>query len=123
MAAIDTGIPEKLKTIEVIIQVVRDEFHPAFNQEAFEAPEVPENKAVGERIMQVQGKDQDQKGQLKYAIIGDPPAPDFFEINADNGVITIKKDLRTDYAPYYIVSVMTVYQWHTYTNKMRFQKQ
>lgn len=38
-----------------------------------------------------------------YALVGEPPSPDFFDIGNTSGVITIKKNLMTDYAPYYVV--------------------
>ena len=43
-----------------------------------------------------------------YSIIGNPPTPDFFDLSADTGVITIKKDLMTDYAPYYVVGTARI---------------
>ena len=45
------------------------------------------------------------QGQLLYMAIGDPPAPEYFQLNQDSGVITVKKDLMQDYAPYYVVSI------------------
>ena len=41
---------------------------------------------------------------MRYAVIGDAPAPDYFFVNEQSGDITIKKDLMKDFAPYYIVS-------------------
>lgn len=43
------------------------------------------------------------QGLLQFNIIGEPPSPDFFAIANDTGIITIKKNLMTDYSPYYIV--------------------
>ena len=61
VAALDSGIPQKVVTKEVSILVIRDEFMPEFVNAPYTAPEVPENKPVGERVFQVQGRDQDQK--------------------------------------------------------------
>ncbi len=36
------------------------------------------------------------QGQLRYEIIGDYPAPSFFQIKEDDGQITVKNDLKTD---------------------------
>jgi len=48
------------------------------------------------------------QGQLQYMAIGDPPAPEYFQLNQDSGVITIKKDLMQDYAPYYVVRMTPI---------------
>lgn len=44
------------------------------------------------------------QGKIQFKAIGDATAPDYFNVNLESGVITIKKDLRQDYAPYYVVS-------------------
>ena len=36
-------------------------------------------------------------------MLGDPPAPEYFNVNQESGSITIKQDLRRDYSPYYVV--------------------
>ena len=88
------------------MKITRDEYAPEFVGAPYTAPSLPENKRVGEQVFQVKGRDRDQKGQLKYALIGDPPSPNYFTVNTDSGVITIRQDLRRDYSPYYIVSAL-----------------
>ena len=99
----DSGIPQKSSSTEVVITVTRDEFAPSFVNAPYTAPFIPEDKEVGEVVFEVSGQDSDQKGQLRYNIIGDPPAPEFFDINEESGEITIKRNLMEDYAPYYMV--------------------
>ena len=43
------------------------------------------------------------QGKINFKVIGDATAPEYFRVNLESGVITIKKDLRKDYAPYYMV--------------------
>jgi protocadherin Fat 4 len=103
--ATDSGIPPKKATKAVTVRVIRDEYPPEFEGGPYTAPSVPENKQPGHEVMKVKGKDRDQKGQLRYAIIGDPPSPDYFQINDQSGAITIRKDLMQDYSPYYMLRV------------------
>ena len=37
-----------------------------------------------------------KQGRLRYRIIGDYPAPSFFNIKEDDGQITVSNDLKTD---------------------------
>ena len=49
------------------------------------------------------------QGKINFKVIGDATAPEFFRVNLESGVITIKKDLREDYAPYYMVCSLADY--------------
>jgi hypothetical protein len=69
VAAVDSGIPQKIATKEVSILIIRDEFLPEFVNAPYTAPEVPENKPVGERVFQVQGREQDQKVCHFYTVM------------------------------------------------------
>ena len=45
------------------------------------------------------------QGDLRYKLVGDGAAADYFEVSETSGDITIKRDLMKDFAPYYIVSL------------------
>ena len=59
--AVDSGVPQKGVTKEVILRVVHDEFAPEFVDAPYTSPELPENKPVGHRVFQLSGRDKDQK--------------------------------------------------------------
>ena len=44
------------------------------------------------------------QGRIKYKLIGDFPAPYFFKIDENSGIITIRKSLKADKATNYTVS-------------------
>ena len=43
------------------------------------------------------------QGALQFELVGEPPSPEFFQVDVATGVITIKKNLMEDYSPYYVV--------------------
>jgi len=61
VVALDSGIPQKSTTRDVSIMITRDVFLPEFIDAPYTAPDLPENKRIGERVFQVQGRDKDQK--------------------------------------------------------------
>ena len=58
---VDTGIPPKESTKQVVIHVVRDEYPPEFTDEPYLAASVPEDRPVGTTVFTVNGADRDQK--------------------------------------------------------------
>ena len=44
------------------------------------------------------------QGRIKYKLIGDFPAPYFFKIDENSGMITIRKSLKADKGTNYTVS-------------------
>ena len=61
MKAVDNGIPPKEVTKQVVINVIRDEYPPEFEGGPYVAPSVPENRPLGTSVIQVIGRDRDQK--------------------------------------------------------------
>ena len=59
--AIDSGVPQKEATKEVLLRVIHDEYAPEFVGEPYTIPTLPENKPVGHRVFQLSGRDKDQK--------------------------------------------------------------
>ena len=48
------------------------------------------------------------QGQLRYELVGEPPAPEYFLVDLATGVVTIRQSLMTHYAPYYVVSTRNI---------------
>lgn len=104
----DMGIPP-LKAdgvATVVVNVVRNKNTPRFTNLP---AQISTNQTVqtGTRLFVVEGRDDDAKAPfniLKYTIIGDDNAPNFFAIN-ETGQVIIKSDLRAGTKISYSVGV------------------
>ena len=95
--ATDNRKPEKVVNATVIVTITRDESKPVFSDTPYADARVSENAPVGrEFYTKVQALDRDLRGSMKYAVIGDMPAPTFFAINQDNGHLVVKSNLKAD---------------------------
>ena len=46
------------------------------------------------------------QGSIRYEIVGDMPAPNYFDISEESGAISVKADLKTDDEMTYSVSTL-----------------
>ena len=107
--AIDDGVPSKRVNKQVRVTVTRDVFAPVFAEQETEADEVLETVPLGSRVAAVIARDGDLKGQLHYTLVGEAPAPEFFEVDLTTGVVTVKQRLDEDYSPSYTVRLPKYY--------------
>ena len=93
--ASDNREPAQTVQVTATIRITRDESAPAFTGLPYDDATVSENAEVGtEFYTKVVAYDQDLQGTMKYTVLGDMPAPTFFDINEDSGRLFVKSDLR-----------------------------
>lgn len=91
----DQGVPEKFGNCLVIVTIKRDVYPPVFTRTPYQAT-VQRLSPVNMTVIRATATDQDLQGDVHYDILGNYPAPSFFEINAATGDITIKRSLAFD---------------------------
>ena len=92
----DQGYPtENTDRANLQISVTRDVELPSFTRELYTG-EVSESASVGTTITRVQANIPVIVGVVVYDVTGLYPAPDFFDVGENTGVITVKRDLRLD---------------------------
>ncbi|KAL3878042.1 hypothetical protein ACJMK2_035678, partial [Sinanodonta woodiana] len=95
ITASDNRSPVQVAVIDATINVIRDLFPPEF----LNVPQqviISERVAVGTLIYDVNGRDLDLLGNLKYELVGDYPTQYFFSMNQFTGEITTQASVRTD---------------------------
>ncbi|KAL8559117.1 hypothetical protein ACOMHN_046165 [Nucella lapillus] len=100
----DQSDPERTDTATVDVTIIRDTFTPQFINVPYNTV-VGFNSAVGTSIFRVTATDDDLVGNIEYEINGFFAAPGYFNINPSTGVITIRSDLGTDVATFYLLGV------------------
>lgn len=103
--ATDNGVPKQSSSTSIVITVRKDEFAPVFQGGPYQSPQVQENRGVGSQIYSVRATDQDRQGSIRYEMLGDAPATDYFEVDKISGAIRIKAKLTEDISPFYIVRI------------------
>ncbi|XP_046579033.1 protocadherin Fat 4-like [Haliotis rubra] len=91
----DQGVPEKFGNCLVIVTIKRDDHAPVFTRVPYRAT-VQRLSPVNMTVIRAIATDQDLQGTLHYEILGNYPAPSFFQIDAVLGDITIKRPLAFD---------------------------
>ncbi|XP_046579035.1 protocadherin Fat 4-like [Haliotis rubra] len=91
----DQGVPEKFGNCLVIVSIKRDDHAPVFTRVPYRAT-VQRLSPVNMTVIRATATDQDLQGTLQYEILGNYPAPSFFQIDAVLGDITIKRPLAFD---------------------------
>ena len=91
----DQSNPVRTATAGVIIDVVRDEQPPRFINEPY-STSVIETRALGSQVYQVTAIDSDLKGSIVYGIAGDFRAPYYFDLDTNDGTISVKSNLRLE---------------------------
>ena len=93
--ASDQRVPERVDDSVVVIDILRDQFPPIFNDEPY-IVSVTDNQPLNVSIFQVNAFDQDLRGDLMYESIGLYPAQSFFSIGALDGRIFTRRSLKED---------------------------
>ncbi|KAJ8319080.1 hypothetical protein KUTeg_004171 [Tegillarca granosa] len=102
VTASDRRNPEKTDKAQVTITVSRDESIPAFDRNLYTTT-ISETQPFVSSIISVRATDSDRRGEIVYEVIGDYPAPSFFQVNSSTGEINLVRDLKED------VSARTLY--------------
>lgn len=91
----DQSNPVRTATAGVIIDIVRDEEPPRFINEPYSTSTL-ETRAIGTQIYQVTAIDIDLRGSIVYGIAGDFRAPYYFDLNPNDGTVSVKSNLRLE---------------------------
>ncbi|XP_035826838.1 protocadherin Fat 4-like [Aplysia californica] len=103
VTATDSGRPSRSTEVSCIVNVQRDQFPPQFINTPYQLT-ITELSANNSIVYTVTAVDQDLQGQVEYVVVGVPPAPTFFTVNSNGGVV-VRGDLRTDRAMDYTLRV------------------
>ncbi|GFN78435.1 protocadherin fat 4, partial [Plakobranchus ocellatus] len=95
IVARDQGVPEQTAQSVAIINIIRDSFSPEFVQLPYRTT-VLRTIAVNSTVIRARAEDQDRQGDIIYEVIGNYPAPTFFDINRLSGNIFVKTQLGQD---------------------------
>ena len=97
--AVDMGVPPKRTGPNVVsIDVIRNRNSPNFQNEPY-TKTITEKTSPGAGVMDVNAQDADPKepfNQIRYSIIGDDAAPNFFRIDEKSGRISVSNNLESD---------------------------
>ena len=88
--AYDSKNPGQKATAEMIITVSRNENGPIFQRNAY-SKKIQATTSLGSNIVTVIANDSDVKDVLKYSIIEDDRCKEYLYLNADTGVVYLKK--------------------------------
>lgn len=92
----DRGTPPRKATqgITLTVNVIRNKFGPQWFNLPY-ANSVSQSVNVDESVYTVTATDADTPlyNRITYSIFGDDSAPDFFKINENNGIISLKQKL------------------------------
>lgn len=104
ITAYDLGIPQKSSSRLLDVKILdANDNSPQFLQDAYSV-EISESTAVGTEIIQVEAKDKDlgDNGVVRYSILADT---DQFAIDAETGVVTVKKPLDREVQPSFVLKI------------------
>ena len=133
MAARDAGAPESLPAsnrAQVRVDVLRNSHSPLFFNQSYFA-DIRQDAGVGNQIVVVQATDADEAvtsapktsflpfeylkllprlfflqndfKTIRYSIVGDDSAPDFFEVNAESGQVRLSASIANELTELYRV--------------------
>ncbi|XP_064610242.1 protocadherin Fat 4-like [Liolophura sinensis] len=105
--AYDTVYPQNQASQYVVVNVLRNQYGPVFNQTAYTA-QLPINSQLGSPIVQLSASDLDINDTLTYEIVGRPEAFRLFYVNPDTGLLSLKSALPRAQTPYQIILVVQV---------------
>ncbi|XP_041363172.1 uncharacterized protein LOC121378881 isoform X2 [Gigantopelta aegis] len=94
--AVDREVLPNYGETTLTISVKQDVTHAEFLQEPYIVKDLPETTPVGTTIFNVLASDPNLQGSLTYAATGIYPAQTFFDINENDGTISIIQDLKLD---------------------------
>ena len=102
--AYDTAFPQQQVTTEVNIFVVRNQNTPFFINEQLYQVDIPEEFAIGEFVIAVTAIDNDND-TVRYTLLGDASAIDFFYLNPATGDIFLTRRLDLTTATSFSLSI------------------
>ncbi|XP_035826841.1 protocadherin Fat 4, partial [Aplysia californica] len=106
VAAFDDGIPSRrsVANAQITINIDRNQFNPVFFNTPYSVT-IQESEGVGNSIIQVTARDDDQFGtafsNVTYSLIGDDTMPSYFSLNIVSGAISVRRPLTSDSATGY----------------------
>ena len=107
VVARDHGNPPQTSDVaQVNIEVLRNLKTPRFEREEYPV-EITQTAEVTSKISQVKANDEDpreQFGDVKYRVLGDDSAPNFFEVDETTGDVTVRQSVADDSETTYRVS-------------------
>ena len=86
------------------VDITRQNFPPVFTLPEEYTTEISELLPVSSTIMTVTATDKDIEGEIIYGTSGIVPAPSFFQVDENSGVITVRTDLTQNRRLIYAVS-------------------
>ncbi|XP_062579030.1 protocadherin Fat 3-like [Saccostrea cucullata] len=92
--ATDNGQPPQSSQKTVVVTVPRDLSKPRF-QNLPQTITIDETRQAGSSVFVVSATD-DLRGRLQYSIVGDLPAPSFFQIDPNTGNMTLRNSPKSD---------------------------
>lgn len=102
VTAIDDADPGRMATADVTILVQRNAHAPKFSQDSYRVT-LSEKATLGDAVIRVNATDED-KDIIKYTVIGDDAAKEFFYLNPTTGELFLKKALSLTNLPTFTVS-------------------
>ena len=78
------------------VTVERSTRAPRFDGAPYPDVRIPESTRVGENTFKFNAHDPDLQGTLTFDLIGDYPAPSFFDLDAETGQLSVARDLKSD---------------------------
>ncbi|XP_076458561.1 protocadherin Fat 4-like [Babylonia areolata] len=93
----DNGYPTaQVAQATLLVGVTRDTSVPVFTENAVYSTTVPENVNVASSLLTVRATRANLVGRIFYEVVGDYPAPSFFDVNNVTGEVRVVQDLRAD---------------------------
>ncbi len=108
--AYDNGVPSKSDDAVVKVTVNRNLNAPKFTQASL-SKDILYAQELGTMIVKVAATDADEQephNQVRYYLIGDTLAQQYFMVNDVSGEVTVRKDLAADSNTRYTVSSLII---------------
>ncbi|XP_046564129.1 protocadherin Fat 1-like, partial [Haliotis rubra] len=91
----DQRTPEKYGTAEVDVTIKRDRFTPEFQNQPYIRNNFPYRSNINDNVQTVLVTDRDLEGTIVYEVTGVYPAPSFFRVNNETGLVDLSQQLTT----------------------------
>ncbi|XP_041364043.1 protocadherin Fat 4-like [Gigantopelta aegis] len=107
LRASDQGVPEKFGFGLAVINIIRDNGPPHFTQQPY-ITTTPRDVTVNSTVILALAVDDDLQGDIVYKVVGNYPAPTFFNIDSRTGAVRVIRSVELDslHTNMYYVSII-----------------
>ena len=107
MTAFDSDDVDRVTTVDVSIEVLRNEHAPQFDRDNIQL-QLNETARIGEPVLTLTASDEDPADVIRYSIVGDVTARQFFFVDSATGNVSLKRPLSESDASVFTVNIRDI---------------